>query len=95
MNLTRKTHPIVIYQFSNTLHQPSLTGSQSSNPNDGSSALLKRSGLGVGVGIAGTELTLVKKARAMGSKPSADQGIVVKRTVCSHCSVGLCSGCGR
>lgn len=52
-------------------------------------AFLKRSGLGVGVGLAGTQLTLVKKARAMGSKPSTgEQGIVVRRTVCSHCSVG-------
>jgi formate dehydrogenase major subunit len=52
-------------------------------------AFLKRSGLGVGVGLAGTQLTLVKKARAMGSKPSTgEQGIVVRRTICSHCSVG-------
>jgi len=52
-------------------------------------AFLKRSGLGVGVGLAGTQLTLVKKAKAMGSKPSTgEQGIVVRRTICSHCSVG-------
>jgi len=53
-------------------------------------AFLRRSGLGVGVGIAASSLTLVKKARAaQGSAPAVGQGkIEVKRTVCSHCSVG-------
>ncbi|RYY68448.1 MAG: formate dehydrogenase, partial [Comamonadaceae bacterium] len=53
-------------------------------------AFLRRSGLGVGVGIAAGSLTLVKKAKAAGT---ADAGmgagkIEVKRTVCTHCSVG-------
>jgi formate dehydrogenase major subunit len=53
-------------------------------------AFLRRSGLGVGVGIAASSLTLVKKARAAeGSAAAVGQGKVeVKRTVCSHCSVG-------
>ncbi|HSV36538.1 MAG TPA: molybdopterin-dependent oxidoreductase, partial [Ramlibacter sp.] len=53
-------------------------------------AFLRRSGLGVGVGIAASSLTLVKKAKAAeGSAPAVGQGkIEVKRTVCSHCSVG-------
>jgi len=53
-------------------------------------AFLRRSGLGVGVGIAASSLTLVKKARAaQGSAPAVGQGkIEVRRTVCSHCSVG-------
>jgi formate dehydrogenase major subunit len=52
-------------------------------------AFLRRSGLGVGVGIAATQLTLVKKAQA--ANPSGAMGsgkIEVKRTVCTHCSVG-------
>ncbi|MDP3309944.1 MAG: molybdopterin-dependent oxidoreductase, partial [Polaromonas sp.] len=52
-------------------------------------AFLRRSGLGVGVGLAATQLTLVKKAKA--ATPGAGDGtgkIEVKRTVCTHCSVG-------
>ncbi|MEP6771981.1 MAG: formate dehydrogenase, partial [Polaromonas sp.] len=52
-------------------------------------AFLRRSGLGVGVGLAATQLTLVKKAKA--ATPGAGDGtgkIEIKRTVCSHCSVG-------
>ena len=52
-------------------------------------AFLRRSGLGVGVGIAAGSLTLVKKARAAGAASGMGTGkIEVKRTVCSHCSVG-------
>lgn len=53
-------------------------------------AFLRRSGLGVGVGLAASQLVLVKKARAAGDKAAAvgDGRIEVKRTVCSHCSVG-------
>ena len=52
-------------------------------------AFLRRSGLGVGVGLAATQLTLVQKAKA--TTPATGDGsgkIEVKRTVCSHCSVG-------
>jgi formate dehydrogenase major subunit len=53
-------------------------------------SFLRRSGLGVGVGIAAGSLTLVKKARAAANGDTAvGKGkIEVKRTVCSHCSVG-------
>jgi formate dehydrogenase major subunit len=52
-------------------------------------AFLRRSGLGVGVGIAASSLTLVKKAKAAEGTTAVGQGkIEVKRTVCSHCSVG-------
>jgi formate dehydrogenase major subunit len=51
---------------------------------------LRRSGLGVGVGLATSQLTLVRKAEA--ADAAADKGggskIEVKRTVCTHCSVG-------
>ena len=52
-------------------------------------AFLRRSGLGVGVGIAATQLTLVKKAQAAEGASIIGAGkIEIKRTVCSHCSVG-------
>jgi formate dehydrogenase major subunit len=53
-------------------------------------AFLRRSGLGVGVGIAASSLVLIKKAKPAEGKASAvGQGkIEVKRTVCTHCSVG-------
>jgi formate dehydrogenase major subunit len=52
-------------------------------------AFLRRSGLGVGVGIAATQLTLVRKAQAAEGAPALGAGkIEIKRTVCSHCSVG-------
>ena len=50
---------------------------------------LRRSGLGVGVGLAATQRTLVKKARAANAAAADGSGkIEVKRTVCTHCSVG-------
>jgi formate dehydrogenase major subunit len=52
-------------------------------------AFLRRSGLGVGVGIAATQLTLVKKAQAAEGASAMGAGkIEIKRTVCTHCSVG-------
>jgi formate dehydrogenase major subunit len=50
---------------------------------------LRRSGLGVGAGIAASQLTLVKKAEAADAPAKAGEAKVeVKRTVCTHCSVG-------
>jgi len=51
---------------------------------------LKRSGVGVGAGIAASQLSLVQKASAEPSKAMLDgKGkIEVKRTICTHCSVG-------
>jgi hypothetical protein len=52
-------------------------------------AFLRRSGLGVGAGLAASQLTLVKKAEAAdGAKAGGDKVVEVKRTVCGHCSVG-------
>jgi formate dehydrogenase major subunit len=52
-------------------------------------AFLRRSGLGVGVGIVASQLTLVKKAKAADRGSIDGSGkIEVKRTVCTHCSVG-------
>src|ERR1019366_740652 len=50
-------------------------------------AFLRRSGLGVGVGMAGSQLMLVRKAAAADSEVARAKP-VVRRTVCSHCSVG-------
>ena len=52
-------------------------------------AFLRRSGLGVGVGLAASQLTLVRKAKAAsGGSIDGTGKIEVKRTVCTHCSVG-------
>ncbi len=52
-------------------------------------AFLRRSGLGVGVGIAASQLALVKKAKAaQGGSIDGTGKIEVKRTICTHCSVG-------
>ncbi|MBT9597184.1 MAG: formate dehydrogenase subunit alpha [Vitreoscilla sp.] len=53
-------------------------------------SFLRRSGLGVGAGLAASQLTLVRKARAADA-PAADgaaKKVVVRRTICGHCSVG-------
>src|SRR5690606_7308173 len=50
---------------------------------------LRRSGLGVGAGIAATQLGLVRKASAADGKIAVgDSKLEVRRTVCTHCSVG-------
>jgi formate dehydrogenase major subunit len=51
---------------------------------------LRRSGLGVGAGMAAGQLTLMRKAHAAEGKAAGDGGakVEVKRTVCTHCSVG-------
>jgi formate dehydrogenase major subunit len=54
-------------------------------------AFLRRSGLGVGVGLAASQLTLVKRAQAARLPDGAGapgNKVEVKRTVCGHCSVG-------
>ncbi|PPE65223.1 formate dehydrogenase subunit alpha [Caldimonas caldifontis] len=53
-------------------------------------AFLRRSGLGVGVGLAASQLTLVKRAEAARAAGTGAPGnkVEVKRTVCGHCSVG-------
>ena len=52
-------------------------------------AFLRRSGVGVGAGLAVSQLTLVRKAQAADAPKSGSAGKVeVRRTVCGHCSVG-------
>src|SRR3546814_3601371 len=54
---------------------------------------LKRSGIGIGAGIAVSQLSLIQKAKAAEDGKAAATGgkIEVKRTVCTHCSVGCAS----
>jgi formate dehydrogenase major subunit len=49
---------------------------------------LKRSGIGVGAGIAAAQLGLIQKAKAADGATPASGKIEVRRTVCTHCSVG-------
>jgi formate dehydrogenase major subunit len=52
---------------------------------------LRRSGLGLGAGMAASQLALVRRADAAdgsAAKPAGGGKIEVKRTVCTHCSVG-------
>ena len=53
-------------------------------------AFLRRSGLGVGAGLAASQLTLVKKVQAADAAKAAGTAtkVEVRRTVCGHCSVG-------
>lgn len=53
---------------------------------------LKRSGIGVGAGLALTQLNLIRKADAADStKTASGAKVEVRRTVCTHCSVGCAS----
>lgn len=57
-------------------------------------SFLKRSGIGIGAGVAVTQLGLIQKAKAAeeGKAPgAAGNKIEVRRTVCTHCSVGCAS----
>ena len=49
---------------------------------------LKRSGIGVGAGLAVSQLGLIQKVKAADGQKNAGARVEVKRTVCTHCSVG-------
>ncbi|GIZ52061.1 formate dehydrogenase subunit alpha [Noviherbaspirillum aridicola] len=49
---------------------------------------LKRSGIGIGAGIAASQLNLIRKAQAAEGAGAGNGKIEVRRTVCTHCSVG-------
>jgi formate dehydrogenase major subunit len=52
-------------------------------------AFLRRSGIGVGVSLATAQLSLIQKTSAADAPAAAAANrLVVRRTVCSHCSVG-------
>jgi formate dehydrogenase major subunit len=87
MLLTRKGHGS---QRSPTRFSSSLADSLSrALPTMDRRMFLKRSGIGVGAGIAVSQLGLIQKAKAAdGDKAVAGSRIEVKRTVCTHCAVG-------
>lgn len=88
MLLTKKSGPASANPRSPFVHSLQR-GLSSALPTMDRRAFLRRSGLGVGVGIAASSLTLVKKAQAKENGPAIGEGrIEVKRTVCTHCSVG-------
>ncbi len=89
MLLTRKTSTVA-GPSSSALVASLARGVGRAVPTMDRRAFLRRSGLGVGAGIAASQLTLVRQAEAA-DKAAASGGekkIEVKRTVCGHCSVG-------
>ncbi len=91
MNLTRKTTRGANGAASSTggLVQRLQHGLAQALPTMDRRGFLRRSGLGLGVGLAAGQLSLVRKAEAAaGGKTDGQRKIEVRRTVCSHCSVG-------
>jgi formate dehydrogenase major subunit len=91
MLLTRKSTPSGAPAQPSRLVANLARGVQRALPTMDRRAFLRRSGLGVGAGIAASQLTLVKKAQAADPKAVAAGGakkVEVKRTICGHCSVG-------
>ncbi|MEO7056612.1 MAG: molybdopterin-dependent oxidoreductase, partial [Caldimonas sp.] len=87
MLLTRKSSPAAPAAPS-SLVASLARGVRRAVPTMDRRAFLRRSGLGVGVGLATSQLTLVQKAQAADSAAAPARSVVVRRTVCSHCSVG-------
>ena len=89
MLLTRKTDSTAKTTGSSAFVGRLQRGLSQALPTLDRRGFLRRSGLGIGVGLAATQLSLVKKANASGSMLSDGASkIEVKRTVCTHCSVG-------
>ncbi|MDD2729122.1 formate dehydrogenase subunit alpha [Malikia sp.] len=91
MNLTKKTTRGAGGAASTTggLVQRLQHGLTQALPTMDRRGFLRRSGLGVGVGLAAGQLSLVRKAEAAaGTQADGQRKIELRRTVCSHCSVG-------
>jgi formate dehydrogenase major subunit len=93
MLLTRKTTGEGATSSPRTLVDGLARGLSRALPTMDRRKFLRRSGMGLGVGITATQLTLVRKANAADpAAPAAAAAggakIEVKRTVCTHCSVG-------
>ena len=89
MLLTRKTNSTTRTAGSSAFVDRLQRGLSQALPTLDRRGFLRRSGLGVGVGLAATQLSLVKKAQASGAMVGEGASkIEVKRTVCTHCSVG-------
>jgi formate dehydrogenase major subunit len=89
MLLTRKSSPGAGALSSSSLVASLARGVARAVPTLDRRTFLRRSGLGVGVGLAGSELGLMRKAHAADAPPAASAPKVqTRRTVCGHCSVG-------
>jgi formate dehydrogenase major subunit len=89
MMLTKKTSGAHGTRSHTSLVHSLQRGLSAALPTMDRRGFLRRSGLGVGVGLAASQLALVKKADAAGAKSADGTGkIEVKRTICTHCSVG-------
>ncbi len=94
MLLTRRSTPTAAPAAgvaSSSLVSSLARGLQRAIPTLDRRSFLRRSGLGVGAGLAASQLTLVKRADASESARTALTGtgkVEVRRTVCGHCSVG-------
>jgi formate dehydrogenase major subunit len=91
MLLTRKTSATTVGAPSSGLVASLARGVSRAIPTMDRRAFLRRSGLGVGAGIAASQLLLVKKAEAVNAGKAADgaaKKVELRRTVCGHCSVG-------
>ena len=88
MLLTRRSHNATTPQ--SPLVSSLVRGVARAIPTMDRRAFLRRSGLGVGAGMAASQLTLVKRADAADPAKAGDGSgkVEVKRTVCGHCSVG-------
>ncbi|WP_062195113.1 formate dehydrogenase subunit alpha [Caldimonas taiwanensis] len=91
MLLTRKSSSVTpVDRGSSSLVTSLARGVARAVPTMDRRAFLRRSGLGLGVGLAASQLSLVKKAQAAdpAAASAAAPKVEVKRTVCGHCSVG-------
>jgi formate dehydrogenase major subunit len=88
MLLTRKSSDAGVAAPSSSLVSSLARGVSRAIPTMDRRAFLRRSGLGVGAGLAVSQLTLVRKAQAKDAPAGGERKIEVKRTVCGHCSVG-------
>jgi len=89
MLLTRKSSDAAVAAPGSSLVSSLARGVSRAIPTMDRRAFLRRSGLGVGAGLAASQLTLVRKAQAGEAfAKGEDRKVEVKRTVCGHCSVG-------
>ncbi|AQI83197.1 formate dehydrogenase [Bordetella pertussis] len=91
MLLTKKTSGAAAGASESHFIQSLRRGMAQALPTMGRRTFLRRSGLGVGAGLAATQLSLVKRAEAAegdGKVAIGNTKIEVRRTVCTHCSVG-------
>jgi formate dehydrogenase major subunit len=90
MLLTRKSHDAApaVSPSSSSLVSSLARGVSRAFPTMDRRAFLRRSGLGVGAGLAASQLHLVRKAEAQSVAGEGRPAAEVHRTVCGHCSVG-------